>query len=137
MPSLKRSEKMSLFNPYDDFSEDDPIWKKFVGFLADSLLSLVAPISLIGLLLSFFGGIKGGNPFLQVCGWIGVTSIVCASAGLTIWLLLWFIRFRYEEELPIWLQRSIRVIFLLFLTSSISGILAVGYFVVGLTNILH
>ena len=128
---------MGLFNPYDDYSIEDPVWKKVVSFLLDSLASILMLVSPAGVIVGFFGGFIGRDPLLTTCGWVGGLSLAVAVIGFASFVALQLLFLRDSDEVPGWFSRSLLCFGLLFCVSIVSGTISLIYFWANSAQIFH
>jgi hypothetical protein len=126
---LRRSARMSILNPYDDFCPSEgSFWDKVYEFFSDlgffAWLFLLSPLGLtVGVVSLFFSG----STFLFVCVLIGGSMFVVAIL-LGVSSFIWrFVAERKREEPSKGISLMFGIAGILGAISSICGLVAITW----------
>ena len=128
---------MGLFNPYDEYTQEDPLWRRTLGYILDTAglgLGLLAPL---GLVVIWFGGFVHGDRFLQVMCWSCGSLLLVGILGIIATFFVEVTIFRNREDSPEWLARGYLSCFTCLGLGFLLGVASIVYFGFNATSILH
>ena len=128
---------MGLFNPYDIFSPKEGARSKLFELFINGGIAFCMVVSPLGLLVALFGGVVLDDAFLRMISKFGASTLLLGLL-VTVILMIWLFLFnRKSGGIPKGMAQAFIWSSVSLMLSAVFGLIAIGFFVINATELLH